>query len=158
VRLWAFAVAIHGEPGVDAGLIDLQDSHGQCASYLLWAVWAARHGRPVSEAELAAAARFARRWEAEVTGPLRTARRTLKAPSPPLADARRERLRSKVKAVELSSERTMLEALEAATPRRGASGGLDVAKALEAAMAAWSRPAPMAALAPLLPIFERFAI
>ena len=53
MKLWDFAVAIHGEPGVDAGLLDLQDNHGQCVSYLLWAVWAARHGRAVDEAELA---------------------------------------------------------------------------------------------------------
>ena len=160
MRLWDFAVAIHGEPGVDAGLIDLQDNHGQCVSYLLWAVWAARHGRPVTETVLGVASSLARDWEAEVTAPLRAARRTLKRSWPPMADVRREALRSKVKAVELSAERTLLEALEAATPRRRGKGGGDVAKALHAAMGVWSAPAPApaSALAPLLPIFETFAI
>lgn len=156
MKLWDFAVAIHGEPGVDTGLINLQDKHGQCVSYLLWAVWAARHGRAVGEAELTLAAGLARDWEAEVGGPLRAVRRTLKRSWPPMADARREALRTKVKASELSAERTLLEALEAMTPRR--RGAADVAMQLHAAMAAWSSPAPVAAAATLLPIFERFAI
>jgi len=156
VKLWDFAVAIHGEPGVDAGLIDLQDNHGQCVSYLLWAVWAARHGRAVGEAELALAAGLARDWEAEVSAPLRAARRNLKRSWPPMADTKREALRTRVKASELSAERTLLEALEALTPRRRGAG--DVAERLRAAMAAWSPPAPIAAAAALLPIFERFAI
>jgi uncharacterized protein (TIGR02444 family) len=160
MRLWTFAVAIHGEPGVDAGLIDLQDNHGQCVSYLLWAVWAARHGRRVGEAELALAAGLARNWEAEVAAPLRAARRSLKRSWPPMADAKREALRTRVKASELSAERTLLEALEALTPRRTRSSPDDVAQRLDAAMAAWSGPTstPVLALATLLPIFERFAI
>ena len=158
MRLWDFAVAIHGEPGVDAGLIDLQDNHGQCVSYLLWAVWAARHGRPLTKTALTAAAGLARNWEAEVTAPLRAARRALKQPRPPMADARREALRTRVKAVELAAERTLLEALEAATPKRGGRAGYDVAEALRAAMLVWSAPAPASALAPLLPIFETFRV
>jgi len=160
VRLWAFAVALHAEPGVDAALIDLQDNHGQCVSYLLWAIWAARHGRPVSDAELADAARLARDWEAEVTAPLRAARRNLKRPWPPVSDARREALRSRAKAVEFAAERTLLETLEASTRRRSRAGTADVRGRLQAAMAAWSAPAPppVSAAASLLPIFERFAI
>jgi len=142
MRLWDFAVAIHGEPGVDAGLIDLQDNHGQCVSYLLWAVWAARHGRPLTKTALTAAAGLARNWEAEVTAPLRAARRTLKRPRPPMADARREALRTKVKAIELSAERTLLEALEAATPRATSAPRGAVAERLAEAMAVWSATAP----------------
>jgi len=158
MRLWDFAVAIHGEPGVDAGLLDLQDNQGQCVSYLLWAVWAARQGRAVGEAELALAAGLARDWEADVGGPLRAVRRTLKQPRPLIADAKREALRTKVKTSELSAERTLLEALEALTPKRTGPAGADVAQQLHAAMTAWSAPAPAAAVAPLLLIFERFAI
>jgi uncharacterized protein (TIGR02444 family) len=158
VKLWDFAVAIHGEPGVDAGLIALQDHHGQCVSYLLWAVWAARHGRAVGEAELALAVGLARDWEAEVAGPLRAVRRTLKRPWLPMAAAKRKALRTRVKASELAAERTLLEALDALTPRRRAAAV--VAQRLHAAMEAWSglAPAPVPALETLLPIFERFAI
>jgi uncharacterized protein (TIGR02444 family) len=165
MRLWAFAVALHGEPGVDQALIDLQDHHGQCVSYLLWAVWAARQDRPVDAADLQAAAGLARDWEAQVTAPLRAARRHLKR-SWPMAAAPRERLRSRVKAAELAAERTLLQALEARTPKRGAavgaalgaSGGADLAARLNAAIQAWSTPAPVEALATLLPIFQRVAI
>jgi uncharacterized protein (TIGR02444 family) len=157
MRLWAFAVALHGEPGVDAALIDLQDHHGQCVSYLLWAVWAARQDRPVDAGDLQAAVGLARDWETQVTAPLRAARRNLKR-TWPMADAPRERLRTRVKAAELSAERTLLEALEALTPKRGAAGGGDLAARLHAALRAWSTPAPVEALATLLPIFQRAAI
>jgi len=157
VKLWDFAVTIHAEPGVDAALLDLQDNHGQCVSYLLWAVWTARTGRPVGQAALASAAGLAQAWEAEVAGPLRAARRNLKRPWPPMADGRRERLRSKVKAVEMAAERTLLDSLEALTPRRRGPSGT-VAERLAEAMAAWSPPASIDAAAPLLPVFEGFAI
>ena len=154
MRLWDFEVAIHGEPGVDAGLLDLQDNHGQCVSYLLWAVWTARLGRPVDAALLEAATGLARAWEAEVGGPLRAARRNLKRLWPAVNDQSREALRSDVKAAEMLAERVLIEALEAATP--AGSGAADVGERLRAAMTAWSAPAPMDAVAPLVPIFERF--
>ena len=158
MRLWDFAVAIHAEPGVDAGLLDLQDNHGQCVSYLLWAVWTARMGRPVSQAQRASAAELARAWESEVGGPLRAARRNLKRSRPPMSDEAREALRSQVKAVEMDAERALIEALEATTSAGSGSGAADVAERLGAAMAAWSPTAPIDAAADLLPIFEGFAI
>ena len=158
MSLWERASRAYESAEVERLCLELQDDYGQCVSYLLWAVWAARHGRPVTQAELILAAGLARDWEAEVTAPLRAARRALKQPRPPMADARREALRTRVKAVELAAERTLLEALEAATPKRGGRAGYDVAEALRAAMLVWSAPAPASALAPLLPIFETFRV
>ena len=39
---WDWAVEVHGRPGVDEALTTLQDHHGQCVAYLLWAAWAAQ--------------------------------------------------------------------------------------------------------------------
>jgi len=152
--LWDFAVAIHAAPGVDEGLIDLQDNHGQCVSYLLWAVWTARSGRAADAAVLARAAALARGWEAEVTAPLRAARRALKRDWTPVPDDPREALRSDVKAGEFAAERLLMEALEVLTPEPGEA--VNVRDRLNAAASAWAPPAPMAAFEPLLPIFESF--
>jgi uncharacterized protein (TIGR02444 family) len=156
VGLWDFAVAIHAAPGVDEGLIDLQDNHGQCVSYLLWAVWTARCGRAADDAILTKAAALARNWEAEVTAPLRAARRALKRDWTPVPGDAREALRSDVKAGEFAAERLLLEALEALTASPGPV--VDVRGRLMAAASAWAEPAPIAAIEPLLPIFESFAI
>lgn len=154
--LWDFAVAIHAAPGVDEGLIALQDHHGQCVSYLLWAVWTARCGRSANGAVLANGAALARNWEAEVTAPLRAARRALKRGWDPVPDGAREALRSEVKAGEFAAERLLMQALEALTPERAAAG--DVRERLAAAMGAWGGPAAIADAEPLLPMFETFAI
>ena len=157
MRLWDFVVAIHAAPGVDEGLIALQDNHGQCVSYLLWVVWAAREGRLVRGAALAEAAALTHAWEGEVTAPLRVARRNLKRAWPPMDDQARETFRERVKTEEFAAERLLLDTLETLTP---APAGLSISVrgALAKAMAAWSPPAPVETAASLLPMFETFAI
>jgi uncharacterized protein (TIGR02444 family) len=161
MALWDWALEVHGWAGVDAALIALQDDHGQCVSYLLWAAWTASAGRPLDAASLDRGADLTRRWEGEVTSPLRAARRGLKPAWPGVADAAREALRGRVKADELDAERCLLEALEALSPigaPTGAPAGANVAQALVAASAAWNAPngveAPKAALDHLARIFE----
>ena len=161
MKLWDFVVAIHAAPGVDEGLIALQDNHGQCVSYLLWAVWAARESRPVSEAALAEATALTHAWENEVTAPLRAARRNLKRPWPPMDDQARETFRERVKAEEFAAERLLLDTLETLTltPTPTPTGDpIAVRGALAKAMAAWSPPASVETAASLLPMFETFAI
>ena len=157
MRLWDFVVAIHRAPGVDEGLIALQDDHGQCVSYLLWAVWTAREGRPVSGAALAEAATLAQAWEGEVTAALRAARRNLKRAWPPMDDRAREAFRERVKTEEFAAERLLLDTLEALTPTSSAAP-IAVRGVLAKAMAAWPSPASADTAATLLPMFETFAI
>jgi uncharacterized protein (TIGR02444 family) len=142
---WDWAVAVHGRPGVDAALNGLQDEHGQCVAYLLWAAWAAAEGRPLDAGTLAAGAAIAAQWEAAATTPLRHARRALKPALPPIADAPREALREQVRKAEFAAERLLMETLEAMAPEPGATGA-DISKALAAASAAWNRSAPAGAL------------
>ncbi len=138
---WDWAVAVHGRPGVDAALNELQDRHGQCVAYLLWAAWAAAEGAALAGVILAQGAALAAHWEASATGPLRQARRELKAPAPPIDDDARLALREQVRTAEFAAERLLMEALEALAPLTSGSRG-DVAAALTAATAAWSRHAP----------------
>ncbi len=138
---WDWAVKVHGRDGVDAALTDLQDSHGQCVAYLLWAAWAAAEGRPLDRVILAQGAALAAHWEAAATGPLRQARRELKSPAPPIDDEARLALREQVRNAEFAAERLLMETLERLAP---ASAGTKTssADALIAASEAWSRAAP----------------
>ena len=146
---WDWAIDVHGRAGVDAALTGLQDDHGQCVAYLLWAAWAAAEGRALPARTLEAGAALAAQWEASATGPLRGARRALKTPSPPVEDAAREALREQVRTAEFAAERLLMETLErmapaAAGPRR------PIGAALADAASAWraraSADAPKLAL------------
>jgi len=145
---WDWAVAVHGRPVVDAALNGLQDSHGQCVAYLLWAGWAAAEGRPLDPIILAQGAALAAHWEAAATGPIRHARRELKAPAPPIDDEARLALREQVRSAEFAAERLLMETLEGLAPTSTGGPG-DLGEALAAAAAAWTRPAPNEALADL---------
>ena len=138
---WDWAVKAHGRDGVDAALTGLQDSHGQCVAYLLWAAWAAYEGRPLSQDVLKKGAALAQHWEGAATRPLRAARRNLKTPIPPVTDEAREALREQVRKAEFAAERLLMETLEALAPKSEA-GAPDTAAALIAAAAAWSRAVP----------------
>lgn len=138
---WDWAVDIHGRDGVDGALTQLQDAHGQCVAYLLWAAWAAAEGRPLDPATLAAAAALAAQWESAATGPLRRARRALKPSLPPIDDGAREGLREQVRKTEFAAERLLMQALEAMAPAPTGSPG-DLSHALVAASGTWNVPAP----------------
>lgn len=140
--IWEWASAVYARPGVEAACLRLQDEHGQNVAYLLWAVWAGTEDAAV----LGAGAELARAWDAAALLPLRQARRGLKADLPPVDAAARQALRDDVKAAELMAERILLEALAGLSPTR--VGEIPIA-ALEAASAAWGRPAPRYVLAEL---------
>ena len=140
VSLWDWSLGAYARPGVEALCLELQDEHGQCVSYLLWAAWAAAEGRAADVGALARAADIARAWERSVVGPLRSVRRALADPKPGLAPAGQRSLRIRIKAEELASERLLLEALEPIAPPRGEKP-LDLRRALAEAAAAWG-PAP----------------
>jgi uncharacterized protein (TIGR02444 family) len=145
MTFWTWALEAYGRPGAAQACLDLQDHHGQCVPYLLWAAWAAREGRALGRPTLEAGAGIAARWEAAAVGPLRAARRAMKPEVPGVADAAREALRAEVKALELQAEQLLIETLEAMAPEPG-STVLPLARALAAAAAAWPAEASEAAL------------
>jgi len=141
--LWDWAVKTYARPEAEALCLSLQDEHGQCVSYLLWAAWAQGRGRAIDEDALAAAADLARHWETAVLRPLRSIRRALKDPGEGVPIAAQKSLRLRIMTEELAAERLLLEALEAHTPAgAGAAGDLD--QALSAAVAAWGGNPPSA--------------
>jgi uncharacterized protein (TIGR02444 family) len=145
MRFWTWALEAYARPGAAQACLDLQDRHGQCVPYLLWAAWAAREGRPLDRAALEAGAALSARWEAAAVGPLRAARRAMKPEAPGVADAAREALRAEVKALELKAEQLLIETLEALAPPP-VSDALPLKPALAAALGAWPAKASEAAL------------
>ena len=123
------------------GCLDLQDEHGQCTPYLLWAAWAAQSGRGLDEATLVKGADLAHRWEPVFIKPVRAVRRALKPSFDGVADDLREALREQVKAVELAAEKTLMLSLEALA-LIAPSGSVTVQQALEQATALWTPSAP----------------
>jgi uncharacterized protein (TIGR02444 family) len=142
MAIWEWVLEAYGRPGVPQACLALQDEHGQNTSYLLWAVRA----EAKDPALLARAAEAARAWEATALGPLRAVRRALKPALPPFDDHGRETLREEVKGLELAAERFLMETLDKLAEHRGGAPALE---ALEAASAAWGKPAPADALAAL---------
>jgi uncharacterized protein (TIGR02444 family) len=140
-QFWDWALSAYARHGVAQACLDLQDDHGQCTPYLLWAAWAAQSGRGLDEATLVKGADLARRWEPTLITPVRAVRRALKPAFDGVCDDLREALREQVKAVELAAEKTLMLSLEAIT--LGAPfGSLSVQQALEQATALWTPTAP----------------
>ena len=135
--LWDETLEAYGRPGVPEACLVLQDTFGQNTSLLLWAVWA-ETADPAILARAADVVICRRVPSAVVTA--------LKPAFPGVADAARQDLREDVKAVELRAERVLMETLETLTP---GGGGAHALAALEAASAAWGKPAPADALAAL---------
>jgi len=156
LSLWERASRAYESAEVERLCLELQDDHGQCVSYLLWAIWAGEQGRVVSPDLAGQAAELAREWEASVLKPLRAVRRRLKSAVAGISDTAREASRERLKAEEIAAERLLLDALEAMTPAAGRQSG-DLAGSLRIAQAAWASPAPDRALADLAEAFSKTA-
>ncbi len=146
--LWPFALEIYGRPGVEATLLELQDAHGQCVPFLLWALWLDGDGRVADTAALTAGADLARAWQDAAVTPLRNMRRSLKHPSPKAPKRAWDGLRNSVRALELDAERRLLEMLEAASPAPTGAATYPLS-ALSRAVSAWGEAAPPGLLARL---------
>lgn len=130
--LWAWAAAAYGRNGVAEACLVLQDQHGQCVPFLLWAVWAGGRGADL----LDKAAAIARAWDRDVVQPLRAVRRASKAQFIGIDDAARSAWRDRLKADELAAERLLLVALEALVSP-GDDQPISPHEALNAAIRTW---------------------
>lgn len=108
---WNFSLAVYGSPGVPEVCVELQDQAGVDVNVMLYLLWLASNCRELDEAEVRAVVDRVDAWRANVVVPLRIARRALKQVQWSFDTAGVEGLRTKVKAVELESERLQQEAL-----------------------------------------------
>ena len=104
-RLWDFAVAAYGKPGVADLCLQAQDLHEFDVNMLLYAAWCASEGRVVGAEHWRQLDELLEPWRAAVVRPLRGQRRQWgeqgndDAPHP---------LYERAKAVELEAERQQL--------------------------------------------------
>ena len=118
--LWEFAVELYGAPSVGEACLALQDRHGCDVNVILFAAWmGAVRGDKLSQSDMAEAIASVQSWRDEIVRPLRAIRRGLKSGPPPAPNEVTEQLRTRIKAVELESERIELKQLEAFASKRG---------------------------------------
>src|SRR6266481_6661961 len=100
--LWHFSCAFYAQPGVSEALLALQDRAGLDVNLILFALWrgACGLGR-LSRAEVMAAERCAGPIRAAIVLPLRALRRKLRSDR----DADIQRLRERIKTLEIAAER-----------------------------------------------------
>jgi uncharacterized protein (TIGR02444 family) len=108
---WRFSLRFYRQPGVADACIALQDGCGVDVNILLFFLWLATAQRCVPPAAAQAVCAKAAPWRDNVVVPLRTLRRRLKDGSPLVERGAAELFRTRIKAVELESERLQQESL-----------------------------------------------
>lgn len=103
---WDFSLALYGRPGVAAACLRLQDRLGLDVNLLLAGCWvAASGGGRMGAVDWRRLVDATADWRTAVVGPLRGARRRMKdAGFPGMPDGLTDRLRARVKALELDAE------------------------------------------------------
>jgi uncharacterized protein (TIGR02444 family) len=104
---WDFALKLYAEPGIADACLRLQAECSVDVMMLLMATFAAvRRGVVLTPSEIADMDAACRPWREQIVLPLRALRTRLKAGPAPLAPSEgTEKLRSSIKAAELSAER-----------------------------------------------------
>ncbi len=101
--LWDFSLEVYARPGVEPACLALQEAHGADVNVLLAVIWHGARGLRQSPAELDRLGGAVADWRERVVRPLRAVRRDMKAAlgaPAPMAD----RLRNRVKRLELDAE------------------------------------------------------
>ncbi len=159
---WRFSLGFYRQPNVAPACITLQDEGGVDVNVLLFLLWNASLGRRLTEADVAKVERESAAWRDAVVVPLRSVRRALRNPPALVHPRTAEDYRTKIKAVELESERLQQEALFAmseslafaessAAPEAAARGNIESYQAIH------GQPLPAGALATILAAFAAFA-
>jgi uncharacterized protein (TIGR02444 family) len=113
---WRFSLGFYHQPGVADACIALQDENGVDVNVLMFFLWFATQQKEITPDQARAVWEQAALWRDHVVAPLRTIRRKLKEGLPLVERATAEFFRTRIKAVELESERLEQEALFAMTP------------------------------------------
>jgi uncharacterized protein (TIGR02444 family) len=114
---WRFSLRFYRRPGVADACIALQDECGVDVNMLLFLLWLAGDKKQLSPLSARAVCEQALLWRDDVVAPLRAVRRKLKGGSTLVEAATAELFRTKIKGIELESERLEQEALFAMAPR-----------------------------------------
>lgn len=109
---WDFALKLYARPGIADACLRLQTECGVDVMLLLMATFAAvRRGVVLTPSDIADMDASCRSWREQIVQPLRALRTTLKTGPAPAPSEGTEKLRSSIKAAELSAERLQNEVL-----------------------------------------------
>lgn len=111
--LWPYALRLYSAPGISDACLTLQSSLGADVNLVLFAAWMGARGHTLSPDETDAARQLVTAWHAEIVKPLRAVRMRMKQGPAPAPSPRTEELRTRLKAVEIDSEKVELETLAA---------------------------------------------
>ncbi len=134
---WRFSLRFYRQPGVAEACIALQDGCGVDVNVLLFFLWLATARRCASVAVAREVCATAAPWRDDVVAPLRAIRRRLKDGSALVERGAAEHFRTKIKAIELESERLDQEGLFALADRLATEDAATVEAAARASVAAY---------------------
>jgi uncharacterized protein (TIGR02444 family) len=126
---WRFSLGFYRQPGVADACIALQDENGVDVNVLMFFLWFATQRKEITPDQARAVWEQAALWRDHVVAPLRGVRRKLKEGLSLVPPATAEFFRTRIKAVELESERLEQEALFAMIPNIGTVAAPSVAAA-----------------------------
>ena len=118
-RFWDFSLALYARPDVQRACLELQDTQAADVNLLLFLLFQASRGQPVTTEEIIAMDNEVRAWRESIIQPLRQLRRQLKTPLLPISPEAQSRLREQIKGLELTTEQleqAFLETLRFTTP------------------------------------------
>ena len=136
---WRFSLRFYRRPGVADACIALQDGCGVDVNILLFFLWLAAARRCVPSAAAAAVCARVGPWRDDVVVPLRTLRRRLKDGSSLVERGAAELFRTRIKAIELESERLQQESMFALAADLGTENASTVEAAARANVAAYEQ-------------------
>jgi uncharacterized protein (TIGR02444 family) len=136
---WRFSLRFYRQPGVADACIALQDGCGVDVNVLLFFLWLATARRCVPLAAATAVCGKVAAWQDDVVAPLRALRRRLKDGSSLVERSAAEWFRTRIKAVELESERLQQEAMFALAAGLATESAATVEAAARANVAAYEQ-------------------
>src|SRR4030088_504719 len=136
---WKFSLGYYRGAGVSEACLELQDNCGVDVNVVLFLLWMASQTRVVPPDQVKRLADKVRAGQTAVIGPIRSLRRMLKSEAPLLDKGAAELFRTKIKAVELESERLQQEAMYALAEGLKAESATSVEGAARANVAAYER-------------------
>jgi uncharacterized protein (TIGR02444 family) len=113
--LWDYAVKVYALPGVEKGLLKLQDRFRIDVNSALWCLWAARYGFQLEDDEVDLVLDSVFEMARHTTRPLRVVRLFLSGPRAGFDADELKKLRDRVLEIELASEEIVLRRLDQVT-------------------------------------------
>jgi uncharacterized protein (TIGR02444 family) len=136
---WKFSLGYYRGAGVSEACLELQDRCGVDVNVVLFLLWMASQERVVPPDQVKRLADKVRPWQTDVIGPIRSLRRMLKSDAPLLDKGAAELFRTRIKALELESERLQQEAMYALADGMKAESAPSVEAAARANVSAYEK-------------------